>query len=188
MLSRTNCPHCAGTGINVIQTSSLWGLLRKDVPSTCTHCSGHGRVVELAHCGKCDGRGLCGNENEICRSCNGTGKIDSFALIPMSLVRTGTQFHRRCDMCGNGTFTIISDIEQHRITKSWEDAEELRQVELSEKVRVHCNGCPNAYHIEIEPQWHNPLETSDATELEALGLDLSFLYQLRNGQPAQPQA
>jgi hypothetical protein len=192
MLQRSECQVCQGTGVLMVQTSAMWGLLSKTVPSPCGTCAGSGHSLALPACKICQGRGLVGNESEICRSCNGTGHIDSFAMIPLELLHPGTQFHRRCDSCGSGEFEIRSEIKSEKLYKTWDDAEEFRQYELVEKVAVSCTRCPNHYEITIDPAYHKVLDSDTAMELENLGLDLTFLYQAESAQPAvrqeQPQA
>src|SRR5690349_4026649 len=138
MLQRSECQVCQGTGVQMIQTSAMWGLLSKTVPAPCGTCGGNGHSIALPACKICQGRGLVGNESEICRSCNGTGHVDSFAMIPLELLHKGTLFQRRCDMCGNDDFEICSEIKSEKQFKSWEDIEELRTYELVERVTVAC--------------------------------------------------
>jgi hypothetical protein len=176
----------------MIQTSSMLGLLHRSVPSPCGTCGGTGKSLALPTCKICQGRGLVGNESEICRSCNGTGHVDSFAMIPLELLHSGTHFHRRCDSCGNDDFEIRSEIKSEKQFRSWEDIEELRQYELVEMVAVACTRCMNHYDITIDPAYHKVLDGETARELELLGLDLTFLYQSGSvpqaAPPAQPQA
>ncbi len=187
MLQRSDCPHCQGTGVQMIQTSSMLGLLHRTVPTPCGSCAGAGHSVALPACNVCDSRGLVGNESEICRSCNGTGHIDAFALIPTEMIQPGVSFKRRCDMCGNDDFEIKSPVERQKLFRTWDASEELREFDLIEKVRVACSRCPNGYEIKIDPNYHKALDGDTAQELERLGLDLSFLYQ-PPGSPAAQQA
>ncbi|MCC7478473.1 hypothetical protein IT575_08415 [bacterium] len=197
MLHKTACESCAGSGIRMIETSSLLGLLKKQVPITCEDCNGKGEVLEIPRCETCGGRGLLGNENEICRTCNGTGHLDSFALIPLELVQPGTTFARHCDRCKNDQFEIVSLKEQHRITRTWEAEEELRKVDIIDRVKVKCTGCSNTYYITVDPRHHLPVPVELIAELENQGLNLSFLYAGRSplirglepgAPPAQPTA
>ena len=197
MLQKTACVSCAGSGIRMIETSSMLGLIKKQVPVTCEDCVGKGQVLEIPTCETCAGRGLLGNENEICRTCNGTGHLDSFALIPMELVQVGTVFARHCDRCKNDQFELVEPREQHRITRSWEAEEELRKVDMIERVKVKCTGCANTYYIPVDPRHHQPVPAELIPEIEDHGLSLSFLYGARaagdtvlppGSQPAQPAA
>ena len=187
MLQKSECPWCQGTGVKMIQTSSMLGLLHRTVPAPCGNCGGLGHSTELPACKICQGRGLVGNESEICRSCNGTGHVDSFAMIPAELLRAGTRFRRRCDKCGNDDFEITNDIKSEKLYKTWESSEELREYELVEKVNVKCAGCSNSYAITIDPSYHSVLDSDTALELERLGIDLSFLYQAGLGRSAAAQ-
>jgi hypothetical protein len=186
MLQRSECQVCQGTGVRMIQTSSMLGLLHKTVPTPCGTCAGTGHSTALPACIICRGQGLVGNESEICRSCNGTGHVDSFAMIPLELLHNGTHFRRRCDSCGNDDFEIRSEIKSEKLFKTWDDAEELRQYELVERVTVACTRCPNRYDITIDPAYHKVLDNDTAMELERLGLDLTFLYSGNAPQGAPP--
>jgi len=192
MLQRSECPMCIGTGVQMVQTSAMWGLVHRSVPTTCSHCHGQGHLIELPPCKICQGRGLVGNESEICRSCNGTGHIDAFAMIPAELIHPGTRFQRRCESCGSDEFEIRSEIKSEKLYKTWESTEELRDYELLEKVAVACTQCRNAYEIIVDPAFHKLIDPDTAQELERLGMDLSFMYQARPAQQAaaleQPQA
>jgi hypothetical protein len=168
----------------MIQTSSMLGLMRRTVPTACGNCGGIGYSVDLPTCKICQARGLVGNESEICRSCNGTGHIDSFAMIPAELLHSGTHFRRRCDKCGDDDFEITSEIKSEKLYKTWESSEELREYELVEKVTVACSGCHNSYAITIDPAYHKVLDNDTTLELERLGIDLSFLYQAGSGRSA----
>jgi hypothetical protein len=163
--------------VRVVETSSLWGLRRKNTLLTCEECGGSGKVVLLPQCSFCDGRGLIGNESEICRACNGTGRIDSFALVPRTLLRPGVSFERRCDRCVGDTFEIVSAIESRKIVRSWEADESLRHVEAIECVKVKCGRCGNNYEIQLGSELHDEVPADLVAELEELGLNLSFLYQ-----------
>jgi DnaJ-class molecular chaperone len=189
MLQKAECPMCQGSGVTMLQTSAMWGLVKRDVPVTCDNCRGSGFLVGLPACTVCTGHGLLGNESEVCRSCNGTGKMDSFALIPTDLLVNGTIFHRRCEQCNNDTFEIRSEIEHHKVFNSWEAIEELRSYELIDRVKVGCTVCNHGYHIQIDPAYHQDIDPDTAIEFERLGLNLNFLYQARPGRPAaQPDA
>jgi len=175
MIAKRVCPMCQGTGIRMIQTSSMFGLLKKEVPSTCDHCNGQGYVLDMPTCKFCNGQGLVGNERDICRACNGTGKADSFAFIPRSQLKPGTIFERRCDKCGNATFELMSSVEEYKLTKSWEREEELRQVEMQERVKVRCTECAHTYTIPVDPELHQTLSSEEIVALEQIGVNLGFL-------------
>jgi len=177
MISKKTCPWCQGSGIRMIPTSYLFGLLKREVPASCEHCNGTGYVIEMPPCRFCEGQGLVGNEREICRACNGTGKAGEFAMIPREKLKLGVVFARRCDKCGAGSFEIVTDIETKKLTKSWEREEELRQVEIIEQVKVRCVACGHSYHIPVDPEMHQELSDEDISRLESLGLNLSFMYQ-----------
>jgi DnaJ-class molecular chaperone len=179
MVVKKECPFCQGTGVQMIQTASFLGLIKKEIPATCDHCSGLGYIVELPTCKFCEGQGLVGNERDVCRACNGTGKADAFAFVPSKMLKPGTIFQRRCDRCSGNTFEIMSGVEQFKLTKSWEREEELRQVEIVEKVKVRCTSCGQVYHIPIDPEWHQELESDMVSSLEDMGMNLNFLYQNR---------
>ena len=110
MITKKECPYCQGSGIIVVQTSSLFGLFKKETSTTCQNCQGKGQVVETPMCKSCEGRGLVGNEREICRTCNGTGRADSFSFVPRSKIKKGLVFERRCDLCKANAFEIDSEI------------------------------------------------------------------------------
>lgn len=177
MLVRTSCPECAGSGVRIIQTSSLFGLKKRETPTTCDACHGTGEMKSLPLCSFCDGRGLVGNESELCRSCNGTGHIDNFALIPRELLVTGTEFERRCDRCGELSFRIESPLETVKLHRSWEVEESLRQYETIERVGVKCLSCGNKYSIQVDSNFHHKLDQASVTQLEELGLNLGFLFR-----------
>ena len=161
----------------MIQTSSMFGLLRKEVPATCDHCNGKGYVVEMPSCKVCNGQGLVGNEREICRACNGTGKADSFAFIPRAQLKPGAIFDRRCDKCGGASFEVVSEVEEYKLTKSWEREEELRQIETHERVKVRCTECQHSYFIPVDPEMHKVLSSDELVALEQIGFNISSLHQ-----------
>ena len=179
MITKKECPYCQGSGIILVQTSSLFGLFKKEISTTCQNCNGKGLVVETPMCKSCEGRGLVGNEREICRTCNGTGRADSFSFVPRSKIKQGLVFERRCDLCKANAFEIDSEIEQKKITKSWQREEELRQVEIIEQVKVHCTNCGQTYYIPLDQEWHQELSTEMIGDLEELGYNVSFMYQKR---------
>lgn len=176
MLIEKVCAFCQGTGITTIQSSSFLGLIKREIPATCEHCNGQGRVYEMSSCTFCDGQGLVGNESEICRACNGTGKVDAFAFIPKEKLKNGVIFSRRCESCGHTEFEIVGDIETVKLTKSWEREEELRQVELVERVKVRCVSCRNTYYIPIDKEQHQNLDEEQVARLARMGVNIAFMY------------
>lgn len=177
MIVKKTCPVCQGSGVCMIETSSFFGLLRKNIPATCDHCNGKGYIVETPACHFCEGQGLVGNERDICRACNGTGKVGTFGFIPRQRLKPGTHFERRCDECGASTFEIVSEVEDFKLTKTWEREEELRQVEILERVKVRCAACGQVYHIPLHKDLHQELSSEDLKALEDLGMNLSFMYK-----------
>lgn len=178
MLRRQDCRSCGGSGVVVVDTKALWGLMSKSVPASCGTCGGKGSAWELEACRFCEGRGLMGNESEVCRSCNGTGHADTFAFIPRELLLQGVEFQRRCERCGNHSFRLASGLIQQKVVKSWDAHEELRQVEFQDACEVSCTQCGHHYMIPVDAQWHQRLEPEQYALLEDRGLDLGFLYQL----------
>lgn len=177
MLVKRTCPFCQGTGVRMVQTSSFLGLIKKEVPSTCDQCGGDGHIHEFSTCLFCEGQGLIGNEREICRACNGTGRVDTFGFIPRSLLKPSTLFERRCDQCGERTFEMVSGVEEHKMTRTWEREEELRQVEIVERIKVRCTSCGQNYHVPVNPDWHGELSPEAIGRLEDMGVNLTFMYQ-----------
>jgi len=176
MIEERTCPYCDGSGITIIQTSSLLGLIKKEIPSSCENCGGRGKVYNIATCKFCEGQGLVGNESEICRACNGTGKIDVFSFIPRERLKPGVTFNRRCESCGHNVFEIRSEIESIKLTKSWEREEELRQIEMVERVKVRCTNCNNTYFIPVDEDTHQVLSPQQIAAAENMGMNLSFIY------------
>ncbi len=160
----------------MVQTASLFGLMKKDIPTTCENCDGSGYIIETPACKFCEGQGLVGNEREICRACNGTGRADSFAFVPRSRLKPGLVFERRCDQCGAGRFETVSTLENHRQYRSWEREEELRQVELVERIKVRCMSCNESYYIPVDKDLHGELTPDMVTKLEDMGVNVSFLH------------
>lgn len=177
MLIERVCAFCQGTGIKTIQSSSFLGLIKKEIPATCEQCNGQGRVFEMSNCTFCEGQGLVGNESEICRACNGTGKVDGFSFIPKGKLKNGIAFNRRCESCGNNEFEIVGEIETVKLTKSWEREEELRQIEYVERVKVRCISCRNTYHIPIDKEQHQELTEDQIALLTKMGVNLAFMYE-----------
>lgn len=176
MLELEICPYCQGSGVKLVQVAKLFGLMKKEVPVSCDECSGTGKIVSLAECPYCEGQGLIGNEREICRACNGQGKIDTFGFIPINKLVPGTFFSRRCDQCRHDGFEIISGIEEKKLTRSWEKEEELRQVDFVKQVKVQCKQCGQTYHIRVNEAWHKPLTQEQVRQAEDIGLNLSFYH------------
>lgn len=179
MIVKKRCPYCQGSGVRLVQTSLLFGLVKRELPSTCDTCRGLGYVVETPVCKFCEGQGLVGNERDICRACNGTGRADSFAFVPRSRLTPGLMFERRCDQCGATGFEVVSGVEQHKRVKSWEKEEELRQVEYFERIKVRCIACGESYYIPVDNDLHQELTPEMIGSLKELGLNLSFLQDAR---------
>lgn len=176
MIVKKQCPFCLGSGIRMVQTASLFGLLKKEVPTTCENCGGSGFIVETPVCKICEGQGLVGNEREICRACNGTGRADSFAFIPRSRLKPGQVFERHCDQCAATKFEVVSGIEQHKQYRSWENEEELRQIEIVERVKVRCMACGEGYYIPVDDDLHSELTPELVGKLEEMGVNMTYLF------------
>jgi len=108
-----------------------------------------------AICGHCSGRGLLGNEQEICRLCNGTGNLDGFSEIPRAELRPGTTFIRKCDKCGSEVFEIGGEIETIKVQKSWGLEVELREYETRAQVKIRCLQCANSYTVPVNSAVHD---------------------------------
>jgi len=168
MLERTKCAECGGTGISFVETSAFLGLVKKQVPISCPSCGGKGYVLKLKPCAYCSGRGLVGNERELCRVCNGTGTADDFAWVPRSKLVPGTHFTRACQICHRRTsHEIMSGVESYEKTVTWEEEESLRQVQQVQRVRVRCTECDDSYWIAINPEAHPEERTEDMEEFLA---------------------
>lgn len=177
VLVSKQCMYCHGTGVRMVETSSLFGLIRKKIPLNCEMCNGQGTSYITPTCKYCNGQGLIGNEREVCRTCNGIGRWDSFAYIPRELIRVGTMFDRHCDSCDHAKMEIASSIEQYKQTLSWESEEELRTVEQVERVMVRCPNCALQYYIKLDKESHGELTPDLVERLEVLGVNLSYMYQ-----------
>jgi DnaJ-class molecular chaperone len=175
VIVRETCPSCQGSGVRLVQTAALFGLMKKDVPTTCENCDGSGYIVETPVCQFCEGQGLVGNERDICRACNGTGRADAFSFVPRSKLKPGLVFERRCDQCGGTSFETVSQLENHRQYRSWETEAELRQVEIVERIKVRCMNCNESYYIPIAKDMHGELTSEMIGELENLGMNVSYL-------------
>lgn len=175
MLVERKCHYCDGSGIRIIESSALLGILRRSLPTSCEYCHGRGSMLDVPTCRFCEGQGLIGNERETCRSCNGTGKADAFSFIPRESIGPGATFFRRCEQCGESSFEIVSDIEQHKLIRSWEADEELRHVEVVERVWVSCGHCSNRYDIMISDEMHKPIDAAATALLEELGIQQNHL-------------
>lgn len=154
MYIERECPRCSGRGLTAQQTSTLFGLLRRRVTAPCALCCGQGRVRARATCRYCGGRGLLGNESEICRLCNGTGNLDEFSKLTLNELVPGVTFRRRCEKCDSGLFEIAQDIEAVRQATSWAIEEELRDYETSERIRIRCLQCANSYLVPVDRTVH----------------------------------
>ncbi|MCB1220881.1 MAG: hypothetical protein H7A35_12100 [Planctomycetales bacterium] len=179
MFVTRQCRYCNGTGVRMVETSSLFGLIRKQVPLSCEMCAGAGSTFQAPSCKHCDGQGLIGNEREVCRTCNGVGHWDAFAYIPRDHLHVGTLFDRRCDQCDHNRMEIASEIEEYKQVLSWEKEEELRSVEHAERVKVRCPSCSHSYYIKLDADSHGDLTPDMVEALEKLGIDLSYMYQAR---------
>lgn len=177
MLVSKQCRYCNGTGVRMVETSSLFGLIRKQVPLSCEMCSGAGTSFATPTCKYCNGQGLIGNERDVCRTCNGIGHWDSFAYIPRQMIKPGMMFDRKCDHCDHHRMEIASDIEEYRQVLSWESEEELRTVEMIERVEVRCPNCSHHYHIKLDAESHGELSPEMMEKLERIGVNLGFMYQ-----------
>ena len=93
------------------------------------------------------------------------------------MIKPGVFFERRCDKCSESSFEIVSNIQEFKETRSWEREEELRQVDVVEKVKVRCTSCGHNYFIPVNPDWHQTLAPELFGEVEDMGISLSFLYQ-----------
>jgi RecJ-like exonuclease len=179
VLVQSRCAICAGSGVVMHESRALFGLMRKSLPLTCPDCGGAGKTLALEDCAFCEGRGLIGNESEVCRTCNGTGHAEVFAIIPRDMLAPGLTFHRRCERCGNTTFRLATGIVQQKVVKSWDALEELRQVEYQDACEVECTGCGLKYAIPVDARWHQQLDSEQYELLAQHGLDTSFLQVAR---------
>lgn len=177
MLTKEQCEFCQGSGVRMIETSSLFGLIRKSIPASCDQCGGQGYRIVLPVCKFCGGQGLIGNEREICRACNGTGRCDAFGFIPRAMLQPGLIFDRRCDQCSERTFEIVSGIQEQKLMRSWEREEELRKVEYVEQVKVRCSSCGLTYFVPVNAEWHTEISDEEQRDLQDMGINLSFMYQ-----------
>jgi len=184
-LIKETCEECGGSGVVFLQTSSFLGLIRKQVPATCSSCGGKGYHLTQPQCKYCEGRGLIGNEREVCRACNGTGYGDQFRWIPRSELKLGRTFQRNCLICKRKTtFEIITPIESKEEVVSWEEEESLRKRRTIERVKVQCNECHDSYWVEIDPDFHP--ELSELSEEERETLVENELIISASKRPTQP--
>jgi len=187
LLKRETCEECGGSGVAFIQTSSFLGLIRKQVPATCSACGGKGYRLRQPKCNFCDGRGLLGNERDVCRPCNGTGYGDQFRWIPRSELRLGRMFERICSFCRHKVpFEVISPMESRNEVISWEEEESLRKRRKVERVRVECTECHDSYWIELDPEFHS--ELSELTAEERIILEENELLIVPESDAAQSDA
>jgi DnaJ-class molecular chaperone len=155
MLVKEKCADCGGTGITFVETASFLGLVKKQTPVTCSKCGGKGHVVKMPECKYCDGRGLIGNDNAVCRVCNGTGTGDDFAWMPRSELLPGKAFQRVCQVCRQRTtHELLTGIVQSETATSWEEEAGLRKTRTTERVQVHCTECDDTYWIIVDPDMH----------------------------------
>lgn len=164
MLVNEKCTECGGTGVSFIESTSFLGLIKKQVPISCPTCGGKGYSLRMPACIYCHGRGLIGNERDVCRVCNGTGTGDDFAWVPRSRLKTGGAFQRVCQVCRRRTVhEILTDIVQQATVVTWEEEESLRRTQTTERVQVRCSQCSDTYWITINPNLH-PNETTPEME------------------------
>jgi len=158
MLKKVTCEECQGTGIVFIETSSFFGIIRKQIPTSCPACAGKGFTLKEPPCKFCNGEGLVGNEREVCRVCNGTGYGDEFRWIPRNKLVPGTTFNRVCAVCKKRTvFEIVTPIEEYTTITSWHVDESMRERAIGERVRVRCRECGDSYYVDIDPDFHQEL-------------------------------
>jgi DnaJ-class molecular chaperone len=174
MLVNEKCAECGGTGISFIESTAFLGLIKKQVPINCPGCRGKGYALKMPTCKYCHGRGLIGNEREICRVCNGTGTGDDFAWVPHSRLLAGNTFQRVCAVCRRKTVhEILTDIVQQATTVTWEEEESLRKTQTTERVQVRCSQCSDTYWITVNPDMHPDEITPEMEEFIALQSRLS---------------
>jgi RecJ-like exonuclease len=154
LYTERECPRCSGRGLVSQRTSAFFGLLRRTIELPCALCRGQGKALTRASCSYCGGRGLLGNESDICRLCNGTGIADEFSAIGLSELAPGRQFRRRCNKCGGDRFEISGPIETTREPTAWDLEAELREYETSERIRVQCLDCTNTYLVPVDRASH----------------------------------
>ncbi len=183
MLVKETCKECSGTGIVFIETSSFFGMVKKQIPASCSACGGKGTVLKEPPCKFCNGEGLIGNEREICRVCNGTGYSDAFRWIPRNKLVPGTRFNRICSVCRSETIhEVITPIETIKITPRWEE-EMVSATMVRERVRVICTACSDSYYVDVDPDFHK----EETDEVRDYLLDRGILKDL--GSPAyQPES
>jgi len=175
-LIKEKCGDCDGTGVVFVETTSFLGLVRKHQPVSCSACGGKGHRLTQPQCKYCDGRGLIGNEREVCRVCNGTGYGDQFRWIPRSQLQPDRAFERSCMVCRRRTVHEITTPIQAKVeVVSWEEEEALRQKRTVERVKVACTECGDAYWIEIDPDFHP--ELSELSDEEQRSLEENFLIR-----------
>ncbi len=182
MLIKENCKECSGTGLVFIETTSFFGILKKQIPMSCASCGGKGIILREPPCKFCNGEGLIGNEREICKVCNGTGYSDEFRWIPRRKLVPGTTFSRTCGICRRRTsHEIVTDIERVEVKPRWE--EDLGQkVYIRERIKVACKECRDSYFVDIDPDFHQE-ETEEIREFlktkDFSQTDQSRAYQTR---------
>ncbi len=112
-------------------------------------------MLRMPECKYCGGRGLVGNDNAVCRVCNGTGTGDDFAWVPRSELLPGKTFQRVCQICRQPTtHELLTGIVQSEKTTSWEEEAGLRQTSTVDRVQVRCTECDDTYWITVDPDMH----------------------------------
>ena len=168
------CPQCIGRGVTSRRVKALLGLIQRNASATCSLCHGQGRVLTRVSCSNCGGRGLLGNEQQLCRLCNGTGKLDGFSEIPCEELKPGTTFIRSCDKCDGEVFEIAGDVEAIKVQKSWGLEAELQEYEIREQIRIRCLQCANGYYVPINEAIHNKSEADQVRCSSYVKLDGTY--------------
>lgn len=125
-------------------------------------------------CSQCGGRGLLGNEQQICRLCNGTGALDEYSEIPHEDLRPGTTFSRLCDQCRGELFEIMGEIETVKVQKSWGLEAELQEFECLKQIRIRCLHCDNNYSVPVNAAFHRKEEIDRARNSPYVKLDGTY--------------
>lgn len=163
MFVKEKCKDCAGSGIVYMQMSSFFGIVKKQIPMSCSTCGGKGYILKEPPCKFCNGEGLVGNEREVCRVCNGTGYSDEFRWIPRRKLTKGTTFQRVCSICKRKTIhEILTEIETVKVVPRWSEGN-AEKAFLRERVKVGCRECHDSYYVDIDPDFHKE-ETEEIRE------------------------